>query len=204
MAKNWLVITGCLLAAVVLHLGLLSYRTNTIVTHRDGTITQNVVEKPVFGESTSVTIPAGTFEVGKSPPSLITIHAAYPRSFVSWETAVVGGLILPGLLLFVAWGRLVSKMRGWLCIGAAILSLLAAITAGAYAYAVIVAGTWSSFFADFLADQPGTAANAVSTLTNESFRIAAVTAVLLLLASIVVAVRGWRTRKPVLHPIVRR
>jgi hypothetical protein len=194
MTRNWLIIAGCLLAAVALHVSVLTYQKNTIVTHRNGTITQTVAARPVFGEGTSFTIPAGDFLVDGPTPSSITIQGAYPRSFVSWEMGLIGGVILPGVLLLAAWGSLVSMTRGWLCVGTAMLTLLAAVGAGVYAYLVIMASAVTSLFSLFLGSD-SVPIKAADFASDESFHIAEVTAVVLLVTSIVIAVRGWRTRK---------
>jgi len=179
MAKNRFAIAVCLLAAIALHFGTLTYKTNFIVMQGDTYATQPVAEKAVFGSAGSVVF-----------RKTATIHAAYPRWGLPWQAGLIGGVIVPGLLLVCAGVLAARKLWGWRATTVAALCLLAAAASGYLLWAFPVAQVIVTLF-----ETNTVFLQAVDDAMTPSCNIAAAATLVFLLASVILAVRGWRTRK---------
>ncbi len=112
--------------ALALSVSLLRPAHNHIVTHRDGTVTQDIAGEPVVTAYTEVTDFACIEGFPCPDRAMADVRGLYPRDGVPVLAAVLGGLTLPFLL--VAAAIAVTAWRRWmtvlmLCASALILCL---------------------------------------------------------------------------------
>lgn len=126
MRNRPLAALACVVLALALSVSLLRPVNNHIVTHRDGTVRQDVAGEPVVTASTEVA-DIVCFEGLRCPiQAIATVRGLYPRLGVPVLVAVLGGVTLP--LLLIAAAVAIAARRRWvtvlsLCISALILGL---------------------------------------------------------------------------------
>ncbi|HEX4534475.1 MAG TPA: hypothetical protein VH000_09615 [Rhizomicrobium sp.] len=195
MKRGWPLATLLLLAAVVLHAAFVFYGTNTITTHRNGTVSQTIVAQPLLGEVSDMRmLPCSVREepAASCPDSSIaTLQGAFPRWSFPWAVALVGGFLVPFIFLcavgyFAIWG-----ITGWPRIAAG-LGLIAAAVLAALAAFVVAAGSGLAL----LLTWNDRVLSALDELVNgETLTLGGAIALACLMGGILLLVRAWRGRK---------
>lgn len=101
MTRTWSIVALCVLA-VSLCLAFLDYRTNTMVTYWDGTETRKIHGEPIIATDMSIADAVCIEGLSCKVRSVAIVKGIYARWNISPIGAILGGLVIPYLLLLAA------------------------------------------------------------------------------------------------------